>query len=179
MSGVRANTGSGDIEGLEEAGAVHGLLLEGLEAGEEGGLGQFLEAHDAAAHDLRLGAVEILRLTVDVHEQEPAVRTAVTDDADVIEGEGGFAFLRGERLVDLRGEEVLAAAQQQVGHHRGVRRGDRGGGGIIRDEHGIVSRRFAPRVSFVKWLEIGSCGGGCLRVLPRRSSFVNKHLEYE
>ena len=85
-----------------------------LEAREEGGLGQFLEAHDARTHDLRLGAVELLGLSVDVHEQEPAVRAAITDDADVIEGEGDFAFLRGERLVDLRGEEVLAAAQQRA-----------------------------------------------------------------
>lgn len=118
---------SDNVQRLEEAGVHGGLILHGRVVGEEGRVEQVFEAHDAMPDHGALRGLEVLGHAEDIHLEQAAVWGASAHDAGEVHGEGRLAHLRSDALVDLRGDEVLAAAQHERGDS--VRVSDQGGGG--------------------------------------------------
>lgn len=107
--------------------------LHGLEIRVEGGPSELLRRHQALAEDHVFAGGEFEGRPEDVHQEVKVVWRAITHDAGVGADVGAFALIRGDGRVELRADEVFAAAQQQRGYGRGV--GVRGGGGSFRGGH--------------------------------------------
>lgn len=136
------------VQGFDDAVVIVGGFLHGGEVGEEGRLHEVLKANQALAYGDFFRRGEFLGGAEDVDEEVSMVRGAIAHHPGIVEGNRGVAGLRKQGFVDARRDEVLTTAQQQRGDGRRI--GVRGGGGRFRGGHGIVSRRFALRVCFVK-----------------------------
>jgi len=127
------NSISVDVQRIDEAAVIGGDGLHGLEIGEEGGPSELLERHQALAEDHVFTSGELEGRPEDIHQEVEIVGRAIAHDAGVGADVGAFALIRGDGGVELRADEVLAAAQQQRDDGRRV--GVRGGGGSFRVRH--------------------------------------------
>ena len=101
--------------------------LHGPEIGVEGARMQLVQRHQALSDDDILARRELVSRAEDVYEEEQVVGGAIADDSSVGARERSFTCIWYDGRVELRGDEVLTAAQQERGN--GSRVGNRGGGG--------------------------------------------------
>ncbi len=112
---------------------IGGDGLHGLEIRVEGGPSELLQRHQALAEDCVFAGGEFKGRPEDIHQEVKIVGRTIAHDAGVVADVGAFALIRSDGRVELRADEVLAAAEEQRGD--GGRVGVRGGGGSFKVGH--------------------------------------------